>query len=119
MLRVLHSINNSFRHNYIGILLMVMTSLCVACGQFLWKISGSVPGLAMCAGFVLYGSGALMMTQAFRYGKLSVLHPLLCLSYVFSVLIGWHYLGESLHPLKGAGLATIICGVILISGGDE
>ena len=98
--------------------MMVASSLFVSFGQMFWKMFHTDGLWALVLGFVLYGCGALVMIVAYKYGKLSVLQPMLCLSYVFAVFIAVFILQEMMTPLRLAGVAVVILGVVLIGGGD-
>jgi undecaprenyl phosphate-alpha-L-ara4N flippase subunit ArnE len=102
-----------------GILLMLISSLCVCIGQLLWKMSADMGIVVMLAGFLFYGIGALVMIVAYRFGKLSVLQPMLSLNYVLSIILAALVLKESITVLKCIGVMVIIVGVVLIAGGDE
>ena len=73
----------------------------------------------MLAGFAFYGAGALAMIMAYRYGKLSVLQPMLSLNYVLSIAFAALVLKENITILKCIGVIVIIAAVVLIAGGDE
>lgn len=109
----------SFQKNKKGILLMLLSSICVCVGQLLWKLSSQYGILVMLAGFCFYGIGALVMLAAYRFGKLSVLQPMLSLNYVLSILLAAFVLKESITLWKCVGVLVIIAGVVLIAGGDE
>ena len=109
----------SIQMNKKGILLMLISSLCVCIGQLLWKMSADMGIVVMLAGFLLYGIGALVMIVAYRFGKLSVLQPMLSLNYVLSIILAALVLKESITVLKCIGVMVIIVGVVLIAGGDE
>lgn len=109
----------SFRKNKKGILLMLLSSVCVCVGQLLWKISTEQGILVMLAGFCFYGVGALVMIIAYRFGKLSVLQPMLSLNYVLSIILAVLVLKEKVTILKCIGVLVIIAGVTMIAGGDE
>ncbi len=109
----------SFQKNKKGILLMLLSSICVCVGQLLWKLSAQYGILVMLAGFFFYGIGALVMLVAYRFGKLSVLQPMLSLNYVLSILLAAFVLKESITLWKCVGVLVIIAGVVLIAGGDE
>ena len=98
---------------------MLFSSLCVCIGQLLWKLSAEQGLLLMLAGFAFYGVGALVMIVAYRYGKLSVLQPMLSLNYVVSIVLAALVLKENITILKCIGVLVIISGVVLIAGGDE
>ena len=109
----------SIQMNKKGILLMLISSLCVCVGQLLWKLSSDKGIIVMLAGFLFYGAGALVMLVAYRFGKLSVLQPMLSLNYVLSIILAAVVLKESITILKCIGVIVIIAGVVLIAGGDE
>ncbi len=109
----------SIQMNKKGILLMLISSLCVCIGQLLWKLSADMGIIVMLAGFFFYGIGALIMLLAYRFGKLSVLQPMLSLNYVLSSILAALVLKESITALKCIGVIVIITGVVLIAGGDE
>ena len=73
----------------------------------------------MILGFIFYACGALIMILAYRHGKLSILQPMLCLSYVFAIFIAVFILQEQMTPMKIAGVIVVIFGVVMIAGGDE
>lgn len=108
----------SIRMNKKGIVLMLCSSICVCVGQLLWKLSGEQGMPVMLAGFCFYGIGALVMIAAYRYGKLSVLQPMLSLNYVLSIVLAALVLKENITVQKCIGVLVIISGVIFIAGGD-
>lgn len=108
----------SIRNNKKGILLMLASSICACIGQLMWKLSAEQGLLIMLLGFCFYGAGALVMIIAYRFGKLSVLQPMLSLNYVLSIILGAMVLKEQVTILKCIGVLIIISGVVLIAGGD-
>lgn len=109
----------SFNKNKKGIILMLLSSVCVCVGQLLWKLSAEQGVIVMLAGFCFYGIGALVMIIAYKFGKLSVLQPMLSLNYVLSIILAAIVLKEEITALKCIGVLVIIAGVIMIAGGDE
>ena len=109
----------SIQKNKKGILLMLVSSICVCVGQLLWKISATQGLVFLLAGFAFYGAGALIMIVAYRFGKLSVLQPMLSLNYVLSIVLATFVLHEAVTLYKVIGVIVITCGVIMIAGGDE
>lgn len=108
----------SFQKNKIGILLMLLSSICACLGQLFWKLSNKNL-ILMFLGFALYGVGALVMLVAYRYGKLSVLQPVLSMNYVLSIILGALVLHETVTIYRVIGVIIITCGVIFIAGGDD
>lgn len=109
----------SFQKNKKGILMMIASSICACIGQLLWKLSATEGIMMMLVGFVLYGFGALIMIAAYRFGKLSVLQPILSLNYALSIVLAAAVLKEEITIVKCVGVLVLIAGVILIAGGDE
>jgi len=109
----------SFQKNKKGILLMLVSSICACVGQLLWKLSAKQGIFVMLLGFCFYGAGAFVMLIAYRFGKLSVLQPMLSMNYALSIVLGAVLLREPVTILKCVGVLIIISGVTLIAGGDE
>ena len=105
--------------NGIGICLMLISSILACVGQLFWKLSAQRGLLFLLIGFALYGIGGLTMVIAYRFGKLSVLQPMMSLNYVMSILLAVLILHEKITVWKCLGVLVIIAGVILIAGGDE
>ncbi len=98
-----------------GVLLMICSSVCVCVGQLFWKLSADHGLVPLVAGFILYGLGALLMIAAYRYGKLSVLQPILSLNYVLSLILAALVLNETIGIWKCVGIVAVIAGLILIT----
>ena len=108
---------DSYRYdNRKGIVLMLLSALTACIGQLCWKLYALQWGFYyLVLGFCLYALGALLMIVAYRFGRLSVLQPLLSVSYVLSVLIGYFILDETFTWGNLIGVCSIIVGVILIA----
>lgn len=104
----------------IGIFLMVAAAFSTATGQLFWKLAagGGLFDWHLWVGFVFYGMGAVLMTVAFRFGRLSVLHPLMTIGYVIALVYGVTFLDEPISTSLVIGILLILVGVWLI-GGDE
>jgi drug/metabolite transporter (DMT)-like permease len=68
-------------------------------------------------GLVMYGFGSILMILALRHGELSVLYPVISLSYVWVAILSVLIFHESMNPIKVAGIATIILGVAILGRG--
>lgn len=103
-----------------GILLMTMSAFLTSEGQLVWKLAVEQRSLAyILGGFLLYGIGALTMIISFKFGELSILYPIMCISYAFAILNGYIFLGETINIVKFIGITLIIIGVIFIGRGQE
>lgn len=102
-----------------GIGFIIASSFCVGFGQLFWKLSSEKGMMLLLIGFFLYALGALLMMISYRYGKVSVLQPMLSISYVLSIILGAIVLNEEITTGKVIGAIIIIFGVILIAGGKE
>ncbi len=110
---------NSLRKNKKGICLMLLSSMLVCVGQLFWKLSGGNNLFYLLIGFMLYGIGALVMLYAYKFGKLSILQPILSANYIFTIILAWAVLKEQITVLDFLGILVIFLGVILIGGGDD
>lgn len=109
----------SLKKNKKGIILMLISSLCVCIGQLFWKLYANGSVLFLVFGFAFYGVGALIMIYAYKFGSLSVLQPMLSANYIFTIILATTVLDEQMTLTKVIGILIIILGVILIGGGDE
>ena len=67
---------------------MLTAAMFVAVGQLFWKISEAQINFWLIIGFFTYGIGALIMTVALRFGKLSMLQPIFSFSYIAAIFFG-------------------------------
>ena len=109
----------SLRKNKYGILFIITSALLSCGGQLLWKLSTDGNIYYLLGGFFLYGIGALAMIMSYRFGKVSVLQPLLSLNYIISPILGYFVLNEAMSSNKIIGITVIFLGAILIAGGDN
>lgn len=108
----------SVEKNWKGMLLMFLSAITTAVAQFIWKISGSDNLLWIILGIGLYGFSSVLMILAFRLGSLSVIHPVMSLSYGIGIILSAAFLAEIIPPVRIVGVFVITLGVIFIGGGD-
>lgn len=100
----------------IGVALMIMCSVFLCVGQFIWKrYDGWIPFFI---GFAIYGLGALLMLCAYRFGNLSVLQPMNSVSYVIAAILGSVFFQEAISAEKVIGIVLIMVGVVLLARGE-
>jgi multidrug transporter EmrE-like cation transporter len=66
------------------------------------------------AGLACYGASTVLLILALRDGELSLLYPVISLTYVWVVALSALVFHESLNTGKIAGVALICCGVALL-----
>ena len=67
----------------------------------------------------LYGINAVLFVLALRDGELSLLYPIIALTYVWVSLLSVYYFHESMNPLKVTGLVVIVAGVAILGRGGK
>jgi multidrug transporter EmrE-like cation transporter len=70
--------------------------------------------LPLIAGYALYGINTVMLVMALREGELSVLYPIIALTYVWVTLVSYIRLHEPPNIYKNVGVTAIVLGVIVI-----
>ena len=66
-------------------------------------------------GFILYGLSSVLWIAVVSKVDLSLAYPMVSAAYVIVFLASWLILGEQISPLRAAGLAVIVTGVVMIS----
>jgi drug/metabolite transporter (DMT)-like permease len=67
-------------------------------------------------GLSLYGISTLLLVLALRDGELSLLYPVIALTYVWVALLSFVIFHDRANPLKLAGIAIIVIGVAVMGG---
>ena len=70
--------------------------------------------LPLIAGYTLYGINTLMMVLALKNGEMSLLYPIIALTYVWTTLASYTVLGEPSNIYKNLGIVTIVVGVAVM-----
>ncbi len=70
-------------------------------------------------GLLLYFIGAGILILALRGGELSILYPLVALSYVWVSILSMLFLGETMNAFKWGGVGMIILGMFFIGKGSS
>ena len=66
------------------------------------------------AGFSLYGLSAALLVVALKYGELSILYPVIALTYVWVTGLSVLVYQESINPMKLLGLTAVVVGVAVL-----
>ncbi len=83
------------------------------------ELMGMLTNLPLVAGYALYGINTVMLVLALREGELSVLYPIIALTYVWVTLLSYIRLHEPPNIYKNLGVMAIIAGVIVIGRGGR
>lgn len=67
------------------------------------------------AGVVCYGLGLVAWLAALANTPVSVAYPMVSLGFVLNALLAERLLGEAVTPLRWAGIALIVAGVVLVA----
>jgi multidrug transporter EmrE-like cation transporter len=73
-----------------------------------------VTNVPLLSGYALYAVNTLMLTLALRKGQLSLLYPVISLTYVWVAILSVLIFGESINAIEGLGLAVVVAGVALL-----
>ena len=71
------------------------------------------------AGYSLYGIVTVMMVLALRHAELSVIYPVIALSYVWVSILSVTVFHEVMNGFKIAGVVAIISGVAVLGRGQQ
>lgn len=69
---------------------------------------------ALFGGYCLYAVSTVLLTLALRDGELSVLYPVISLTYVWVTFLSILIFRETLNPFKLLGIAVICLGVAIL-----
>lgn len=119
-------VNRKTKTSTKAILLVLVSTVFTSIGQIFLK-SGvtsagnlySILNYSLILGLVLYAFALILMLLAFKKGELSILYPILALSYIWVALLSNFLLNESLGLAKIAGVISIFIGVTLIGVGGR
>jgi len=71
------------------------------------------------AGYALYGVSTVLLILALRRGELSMLYPVIALTFVWVTILSVVIFHESMNALKLGGIATIVIGVAVLGTGAK
>jgi len=111
-------------------MLVVFCTFLGAVAQILMKMGADYtkahPGLAgmitnpvLIAGYGLYGVVTVLIVVAFKDGELSILYPILSLSYLWVAALSFFIFHDTLNADKLIGVAVIVCGVGVLGRGAK
>ena len=96
------------------ILMKIGTKGLPAGGTFVDTIIGIFTNPYLFAGYSLYGLSAVLLILALRHGELSILYPVIALTYVWVAILSVVIFHEDMPPLRILGIATVVVGVAVL-----
>ncbi len=87
--------------------------------HFQLDVMALLTNYALLAGYVLYGINTLMLVLALKDGELSMLYPIIALTYVWVTLLSYLVLHENPNVFKNIGIVTIVVGVAVLGRGGK
>ena len=100
-----------------------LMTLCGSLGALFFKRStqgsrGLLPLLRtpqLSLGCCFYGVGALLNIALLRIWAYSVVYPLTCVTYVWTLFLSHRFLGEPLTRRKLLGIGLVLAGVVILT----
>jgi drug/metabolite transporter (DMT)-like permease len=80
---------------------------------------GLLTNVPLIAGCAFYGLFTIAMVIALREAELSVMYPIIALSYVWVTLLTYWLLKETPNLYKNLGIVTIVIGVAVLGRGGK
>ncbi|MEJ9211813.1 EamA family transporter [Bacillus smithii] len=114
----------------INFVLILVNTLILVSGQFLWKYGMMKSGQSFSSllgilklllspyiltGLILYGAATVLWLFILSKVPLSVAYPIQSLAYVFALIGAYFLFGETLTSWKIAGVLLIVAGMAMIS----
>ena len=111
-----------------AIFLMILCTFILSTAQIIWKLGANkltlniikiITNFDLILGFILYGVRCLLFIIALKGGALTVIHPMISLSFIgVAILSPLMFQTDHMTLTKWVGILTIILGVFLICFGD-
>lgn len=70
--------------------------------------------LPLLGGYCLYGLSTALLVLALRDGELSLLYPVIALTYVWVTILSVVFFQETINVFKAIGITTIVFGVVVL-----
>jgi multidrug transporter EmrE-like cation transporter len=86
---------------------------------FVGAVLGMLTNPMLFTGYALYGFNTVLLAVALRESELSLLYPVIALTFVWVSILSVAFLHESMNPWKGAGIVAIVLGVAVLGRGSR
>jgi multidrug transporter EmrE-like cation transporter len=82
-------------------------------------LAGMITNLPLLGGYCLYGLSTLLLVIALKEGELSLLYPVIALTYVWVTILSFLIFHDTINPWKLAGIVLIVTGVGVLGRGGR
>ena len=82
-------------------------------------LASIITNVPLIAGYSIYGINTLLMVLALKDGEMSMLYPIIALTYVWTTLLSYTVLGEPSNAYKNIGITIIVIGVAVMGRGGR
>ena len=109
-------------------LLVLFTTVLTSSAQILYKIGsktitfnivGIFTNYYIISGILLYAISGILVIISFKGGEVTVLYPIVAVSYIWVSLLSIKFLGEVMNTIKWIGVILIIAGIVSIGYGSK
>jgi multidrug transporter EmrE-like cation transporter len=80
---------------------------------------GLITNIPLMCGYTLYGMSTVLLVLALKDGELSLLYPVIALTYVWVTGLSFLLLHETINPFKLSGIVVIVIGVAVLGKGGS
>jgi drug/metabolite transporter (DMT)-like permease len=103
----------------LGAVAQILIKVGMGPAHFVPTPMGLVTDFPLIAGYAFYGLFTVAMVLALREGELSMLYPIIALTYVWVTLLSYWLLKETPNSYKNLGIVTIVAGVAVLGRGGR
>lgn len=76
---------------------------------------GMATNMPLMTGYTLYGFSTVLLVLALKDGELSLLYPVIALTYVWVTALSFFIFHDTVNVFKVAGIVIIVAGVVVLS----
>jgi multidrug transporter EmrE-like cation transporter len=106
----------AIRHSRKPVYMVLGCTVFAAAAQVMMKFGAGrpMPNAPLLIGYSLHACNAMLLILALRDGELSMLYPIIALTYVWVNVLSMYFFGDHMNFWKGLGIALVIGGVALL-----
>jgi multidrug transporter EmrE-like cation transporter len=82
-------------------------------------LNGMITNIPLMIGYCLYGLSTVLLVLALRDGELSLLYPVIALTYVWVTVLSFLLFRENVNIFKLMGISIIVVGVAVLGKGSR